>query len=133
MKASFRYDERLEPPGPALPLRLAAPGAEAGVVFPVLVDTGADCTLVPQATARALRLPAVDEVSIEGMGGLVRRATVHAARVEFAGVRCLARVVAFGSEAILGRDLLNRAVAVLDGPALTLSVTSAPERRRSAS
>lgn len=93
------------------------------MVFQVLVDTGADCTLVPQATAHALGLPAIGAVWVKGLGGAVRRATVHAARVEFGGVRCLARVVGFGGEAILGRDLLNRAVALLDGPALTLSLT----------
>lgn len=122
MKTNFRFDQRLDPPGPVLPLRLAAPGARVGLVFQVLLDTGADCTLVPERAARALRLPAIDEVWIEGVGGAARRATVHAASVEFARIRCLARVVAFGGEAILGRDLLNRAVALFDGPALTLSV-----------
>jgi len=38
-----------------------------------------------------------------------------------ARIGCLARVVAFGGEAILGRDLLNRAMALLDGPGLTIS------------
>jgi len=130
LKASFRYDERLTPPGPVLPFWVAAPGAEAGVLFQVLVDTGADCTLVPQATADALGLPAIDAVWVEGLGGAVRRATVHAARVEFGGVRRLARVVSFGGEAILGRDLLNRAVTLLDGPALTLSLAQQGPRRR---
>ena len=89
-----------------------------------LVDTGADCTLVPGEVARALRLPAVDEIWIEGVGGEARRAIVHAARVEFGHIRCLARVVAFGRDAILGRDLLNRTVARLDGPRLSLSLDS---------
>ncbi len=88
------------------------------------MDSGADCTLVPRETARALRLPAVDEIWIEGIGGEARRAVVYAARVEFGLVDCLARVVAFGGEAILGRDLLNRTLARLDGPGLTLSFRS---------
>jgi predicted aspartyl protease len=92
------------------------------VVFLGLVDSGADCTVVPRASARALGLPAVDRIWIEGVGGAARRATVHAAHVEFAGVRRLARVVAFGAEAILGRDLLNLTVARLDGPRLRLTL-----------
>lgn len=121
MNRGFRYDAGLDPPGPVLPLRVAAPGSTEGVVLQVLVDTGADCTLVPQEVAHALGLPAIDHIWIEGLGGAARRATVHAARVEFARIGRLARVVAFGGEAILGRDLLNRAVALLDGPGLTIS------------
>lgn len=102
-------------------MRLAAPGSEDSIVLRALLDTGADCTLVPRETARALRLPVVDEIWIEGIGGEARRAIVHAARIEFARISCLARVVAFGGEAILGRDLLNRTLARLDGPGLTLS------------
>jgi predicted aspartyl protease len=109
-------------------VRLAAPGAGPGVVFQALLDTGADCTLVPEAAAHALRLPAVDDVWIEGLGGASRRATVHAARIEFAGARGLARVVAFGDEGLLGRDLLNRVAALLDGPRLRLSVTGSRKR-----
>ncbi|HSB60195.1 MAG TPA: aspartyl protease family protein, partial [Vicinamibacteria bacterium] len=60
MKRRFRYDDALDPPGPVVPLRLTTPGSEDGVVVQVLVDTGADCTLVPRKVARALRLPAVD-------------------------------------------------------------------------
>jgi len=92
-----------------------------------LLDTGADCTIVPRATPRALRLPAIDEVWIEGVAGVARRRTVYQARVEFAGISSLAPVVALGDHAILGRDLLNHVVARLDGPALTLSLQ--PARR----
>jgi clan AA aspartic protease len=110
-------------------LRLGPPGEEAATLVPALVDTGADCTLVPLDVAQALELPVVDETEIEGIASEARQATVHVARVEFAGVECLARVVAFGHETILGRDLLNRTVARLDGPARSLSFES-PQRRR---
>jgi predicted aspartyl protease len=130
LKAGFPYDGRLDPPGPVLPVRIATPGSESAVVLEVLLDTGADCTLVPRALARTLGLPAVDQVWVEGVGGSARRATVHAARVEFGGVRCLARVVGFGDEAVLGRDLLNRVVALLDGPAGRCSLSRPRARSR---
>lgn len=130
MKATFRYDEALEPPGPAVPIRLTQPGATGhGVLLQALVDSGADCTLVPRAAARALRLPPIDEIWIEGVCGEPRRAIVHAADVEFAGFHRLARVAAFGDEGILGRDLLSRVVAKLDGPRLTLSLWSKARTR----
>ena len=131
MKAGFRYDERLRPPGPVLEVRIGPPVGETAAAVRALVDTGADCTLVPEAIARALRLPAIGEIWIEGVAGAARRATVHAARVEFAGVSCSARGVSLGAEAILGRDLLNAVVALFDGPALTLSLTGPTRPRRS--
>jgi hypothetical protein len=70
---------------------------------------------------RALRLPAVDQIWIEGAGGTARRATVYAAQLEIARVATLARVVAFSGETVLGRDLLNRAVTLPDGPRQTVS------------
>jgi len=118
----FTYDESEDPPAPVLPLLVAAPGGEEAVLVPSLVDTGADCTLVPSGIVRSLRLPLVDRLLVEGLGGAVRRAPVYAAVVHLAGQRCLTRVIAFDSEAIIGRDLLNRVAALLDVPRLTLSI-----------
>ncbi|HET7292770.1 MAG TPA: hypothetical protein VFM88_10115 [Vicinamibacteria bacterium] len=114
-------------------MRVGPPGSETATLLPALVDTGADCTLVPLTLARALELPVVDETMIEGIASEARPVAVCAARVEFAGGECLARVVAFGNEAVLGRDLLNRYVAHLDGPRLRLSFgpVGSSVRRRS--
>jgi predicted aspartyl protease len=86
-----------------------------------LLDTGADCTLLPRAVALALALPRVDEVAIEGITSASQRVPVYAARLALQGASRLARVVAYGHEAILGRDLLNGHCVLLDGPRLTLS------------
>ncbi|MEA2626393.1 MAG: hypothetical protein QOD06_2438 [Candidatus Binatota bacterium] len=118
MTRRFVYDESADPPAPVLPLLLAAPESEESVLVTALVDTGADCTLVPADVVRRLRLPVVDRLLVEGLGGATRRAPVHLALVRVAGDRCLARVVAFEREAILGRDLLNRLTLSLDGPRL---------------
>jgi len=95
------------------------------VLLPALVDTGADCTLVPRTVARHLALPRIDRLRLEGIEGIARLAPVHAASVEFAGRRVLARVVAYGEDTIIGRDLLNRVVALLDGPRRLLSIRGA--------
>ena len=99
-------------------------------MLPMLIDTGADCTLVPTPIVRQLGLPQIDVIGLTGVGGAKRRATVHAASIEFGGVRLLARVVAFPEEAILGRDVLNQAVVMLDGPGLTISVKGRARTRR---
>ncbi|HEY0480606.1 MAG TPA: retroviral-like aspartic protease family protein [Kofleriaceae bacterium] len=99
-------------------------------MLPMLVDTGADCTLVPLPIVRQLGLPEVDVVGVTGVGGARQRATVHAASIEVGGLRLLARVVALVDEPILGRDVLNQAVVTPDGPGLTVSVADRARTRR---
>jgi len=112
----FAYDRTFDPPAPVLLVRMAPPDGSLGVMVPMLLDTGADCTLVPTAVARALELPRVGSLEVVGLGGSGQRADEHAALVEVGGQRFLATVVPLGQEAILGRDVLNLATVVLDGP-----------------
>jgi predicted aspartyl protease len=130
----FAYDVKLDPPGPVVPVRIARPVGDEAVMVPMLVDTGADCTLVPASIVRRLGLPRIDAITLAGVGGARTRSTVHAAAIQVGEIRLLARVVAFVDEAILGRDVLNQAVVTLDGPGLAISVgKSRPKRpRRSA-
>jgi predicted aspartyl protease len=127
--ARFAYDRSLDPPAPVVPVRISGPIGDDAVMLPMLVDTGADCTLVPASIIGRLGLPHVDDIGVTGVGGARRRATVHAASVELGGLRLLARVVAFADEAILGRDILNHAVVVLDGPGLAMSVRARSRTR----
>ncbi|HEX2690652.1 MAG TPA: aspartyl protease family protein [Kofleriaceae bacterium] len=130
MIARFAYDASFDPPAPMVPVRISAPAGEDAVMLPMLVDTGADCTLVPASIVRRLGLPQIDVIGLTGVGGARQRATVHAAAVEFGGVRLLARIVAFVDEAILGRDVLNQAILRLDGPGLALSLGGRSRTRR---
>ncbi len=133
MIARVPYDASLDPPAPMVPVRIAGPVGDQAVMLPMLVDTGADCTLIPASIARQLGLPQIDVIGLTGVGGGKRRTAVHAASVELGGLRMLARIVAFADEAILGRDILNQAVVTLDGPALTVSIDSRESKRASGS
>lgn len=95
----------------------------------MLVDTGADCTLIPVKLARSLRLPVVDKAEIQGVGSKAQTANVHAARIRLGSLRVLARVVALGDECLVGRDILNRLLMQLDGPGQIIQVTSRPATR----
>ena len=130
MTARFAYDKNVDPPAPVVPVRVSRPLGEEAVLLSMLVDTGADCTLVPVSLVRQLRLPRIDVVGLTGIGGTRRRSTVHAAAIEVGGLSLVTRVVAFTVEAILGRDVLNEAVARLDGPGLTISITARLRGRR---
>jgi len=132
VKARHPYSSSFRPPAPVLLVRLGAPGRETVLGLPALLDTGADLSVVPRSTADALGLPQVSTTRIQGVTGAAESTPVHAALLEIAGAAELVEVVAWGDEAILGRDVLNRFVLELDGPRETLIVstlTATPRRR----
>ena len=131
MTARFAYDEDVDPPAPVIPVRISRPIGEDAVLLPMLVDTGADCTLVPARVVRRLGLPQVDAITVIGVGGARRRSTMHAATLALGERRFVARVVAFPDEAVLGRDVLNQTVVTLDGPSLKVAVESRARKKRS--
>jgi predicted aspartyl protease len=130
MTTRFAYDSRLDPPAPVVPVRVAGRIGEDAAMLSMLVDTGADATLVPTRIVHRLGLPAVDVVAVSGVDGLKQRATVHLASVEVGELRVSARIIAYADEAILGRDALNQAIVTLDGPSLTIALQPATPRRR---
>jgi predicted aspartyl protease len=127
VRRQFAYDDSYDPPAPILPVRIGSPGGDGAVLLPGLADSGADCTLIPPVIVRRLRLPRIGHIELTGLAGGGGRAALHAAFVEIAHAGVFARLAAFGSELIVGRDLLNRIVALLDGPRLRLRLPS-PQR-----
>jgi predicted aspartyl protease len=132
VSAKQPYSTEFRPPAPVLTLRAGAPGSEPMLGLIALVDTGADLSIVPRSVVDALALPQVATTRIHGVTGVAESTNVHAATLEVAGMRVLAEVVAWGDEAIIGRDVLGRFVLELDGPRETLVIRapSPPARRR---
>lgn len=129
MTIGLQYDATFEPPAPVISVRISGPDGNDAVLLPMLVDTGADCTIVPARLVAGLALPTTSVVSVTGLGGAKVRATVHAAMIELGPICILAEVLAITDEPILGRDVLNQLVLELDGPKRRISVRSAGKRR----
>ena len=130
MTASVGYDPSYRPAAPVVPVGVSALGGDA-VMVPMLIDTGADVTLLPADLVRRLRLPQVDAITVSGFGGARQRATVHVATLTLGGRPLTARVVA-SNEALLGRDVLEHFELELDGPRARLTLWAPGRGRRPA-
>ena len=115
------YSRGYFPPAPILTVRLAVP-EEPPRLGPhqALVDTGADGTFVPTAFLEELGAPVVYTTNARPHLGVGRhRVWVYEVDVildslRFPGIEVVGDD--WGSEIILGRNVLNRLLVLLDGP-----------------
>jgi hypothetical protein len=117
------YDGVLfDPPAPLARVTLRDPATGASVVgVPMLLDSGADVTLVPQSAVQRLGVASQQADGIELVGFDGRRSTAPVVRLDLGllGKTFKGRYLTFDQECgILGRDVLNNLVILLDGPAL---------------
>ena len=113
------YDAtHFDPPAPVARVTLRA--ADGGVtVADVLVDTGADTTLLPRAAVERLGVPVLTDQTYElvGLGGARSFAPSVMLDMLFLRRAYRGRYLLIEEErGILGRDVLNHVVVLLDGP-----------------
>ncbi len=119
MTTSYDYDRRYDPAAPVIPIGLgpASDGAARQEVL-AFVDTGADGTMIPfnilkAAGGRYIQRQLMRPVEGEPVTVNLYLVTVHVAGHVIHGVRAVARPA--GSEAIIGRDVLNELDITLKG------------------
>ena len=114
------YDTAHTPPVPILQIRLTAPGEPPrGGPLTAIVDTGSDGTLVPTDYLEQAEAISLDEAILHGIAGGSRR--VHLFELDlYVGSLLLPGVVVAGDdggrEILLGRNVLNKLILLLDGP-----------------
>jgi len=116
-------DTRFEPPAPLAQVTLRNPdnGALSPNV-PMLLDSGADVTLIPQMTLNRLDITYVQDKRYEliGFDGNTSFAPVVQLELIFCGRTFRGQFLLINQEwGILGRNVLNSVPLMLDGPNLT--------------
>lgn len=115
-----------DPPAPGVLLNLAHPvtGRRTEGV-PALVDTGADLSVLPDRLVTDLGLLRVDEQVVEGFDGGPRVLSVYLVILQVRDLPPVEVRVVRGdvTNAILGRDVLNRYKVTLDGPGQVMTIS----------
>ena len=108
------------PAFPALPVSVyQLEGSVHTELLSALLDTGADGSLMPEALLASVQADRLRQVRIHSHWGETRVAMVYLVDLEVAGQRLPAvEVVADnqGEDVLLGRNVLNRLILLLDGP-----------------
>jgi hypothetical protein len=106
------------PPAPVARVSVSVADGVAETDVPMLLDTGADVSVVPQAVADRLGVVAqASGVLLQMFDGSQREALVADVRVDVLRYRFRGRfVIALADYGILGRDVLNSLVVTFDGP-----------------
>lgn len=116
MPVSFPYDYDFHPPAPVVEVTVR--WKERHVTLSALVDSGADASMLPVNVLREIGAEFVETRRVLGISGVARTADLYTVILrigphEVAGIRVISRQP--NSEAIIGRDMLNQLIVVLDG------------------
>jgi predicted aspartyl protease len=126
------YDDRhFAPPAPIIQatLRNLRTGARTSGVT-LLIDTGADVTLIPQAAADAIGLDHSEaRYELVGFDGTKTSAEAIRAGLSFLGRTFRGRFLLIDDRiGIVGRDILNSLSLLFDGPHLSWEEHSSPAK-----
>lgn len=120
MSGQYSHLTQYSPPIPAIELTLHALSRQSSVgPLSALVDTGADITLIPLVHLEQLGAPELDEVRLRSHWGSYTTVTTYLVDIEVsAGVLPGVEVVGdlYGDTILLGRNVLNKLLLLIDGP-----------------
>ncbi len=122
----FPYDADYFPPAPSIEIHLAVPDESFTVgPLPALVDTGADVSIVPLQYVKPLQIQVDDRKYLRSQWGERRQVDIYTVDIGIGQMKLpLVEIIAdeLGDEVIIGRNVLNKLVATLNGPKQTLEL-----------
>jgi len=122
------YDRNIDPPAPFVEVTVRHPVSDQQAALPAQLDTGADISGIPQRLVDKLGLVAARAIPVAGYDGVCVSLFTYVVTLQVAGTRFrYVEVVSLPEECVLlGRDVLNRFFARLNGPELTFDLGLAP-------
>lgn len=95
-----------------------ASSQQTGETIRVLVDSGADATMIPEALLVNIGAPRIDKRRSRGVYGQVRTVSLYLIDVQI-GLLVIPSIQAIGvsddDDPLIGRDVLNHLIVTLDG------------------
>lgn len=127
------YDDTLfNPPAPLARVTLRNPEADTSIPdVPMLIDSGADVTLVPKQLALQLGIKVDPDIGYEVMGFDGRKSVAPVVTLDLVFLKRVFKgrfLVSDQECGVLGRDVLNHVPLVLDGPQLTWDERKIPNK-----
>lgn len=113
------YDgARFDPPAPMA--RVTVKSEQSGAIIddvPMLLDTGADVSLLPRSCIAPLESPGATQYELEAFDGTRSTAPAITAELRFLGKTFRGQFLLIDNwHGILGRNILNNLVLRFDGP-----------------
>lgn len=115
------YDKSFDPPAPIAVIALRNPETGERIEkVSVLLDTGADVSLLPLSAIESLQIkPSGETISLVGFDGSESASNVYNLQIIFLGKRLTGEYCAIDEDAgVLGRDVLNEFSIIFDGKSL---------------
>lgn len=118
MTYTNQYGYSRLPPVPEIEIVVNSPaGSPRPEILKMIVDSGADRTVLPLEVVKRMDLPFWDEGVIKDFSGKAHKVFFYTARITISTLEeHLIRIIALeGSHSLVGRDILNRYKVTLDG------------------
>lgn len=116
---TFDYVHNYDPAKAVIELEVTLPGrSHSKVATVMLVDSGADKTMIASDVLRSINAKPIDHIRIRGMFGASRSTELYVVDLHIGAHHIRAAEVASlpaGEESIIGRDVLNHLIVTLNG------------------
>lgn len=126
---TYPYDTAYVPAMPVIDVTVTTPGQRhTSTTIRALVDSGADGSLIPIDILEQVGARYVDKARMRGILGHTQMVDIYLTTLQIGGnwVHSVRVIAVEGTEAVLGRNVLNHLVITLDGLAGVTEISYHP-------